>query len=461
MTVVWQDNDRSVSVEEDGCRREKKSGFGSKYQQMRSGKKFSLAWSAFAIVTLAAAGVARAESGLNANQLVELAVEVNPQIRSMRAQWNAAQHQILQNYAPADPTFTYTNVDASHGILNNAATHAHSLTENFQFPGKAELQAEQAKTTANIARFAYEAAIRDLRAAVETAYYQVLLDGGLIDINGQNIENLHQVLKVTEIAYSTGQAAQTDFITAEVNLAQAQLQQRQYLVNKSNDETTLNQLLYREPDNPIALDRTMRLSRLDLRLQTAVEMAFHARQEILAAALTERNQNTALELARFEYVPDYNVGLEYDQFLQNGAQPLPNVTHGVTVSIGFNLPVFFWIHQKEDVTSAQYALDAARENLKLIRSQTAANVTQLYRSARFAYDSAQLYKESLIPLANQDFQVGLTAYQSRKIDFLTLSAALQASYSARVSYLQSANQYFAGQVALEQAIGAPLPNEAH
>src|SRR5579862_1062286 len=200
---------------------------------------------------------AGAESGLNANQLVELAVESNPQIHSMHAQWQAAEHQVLQNYAPADPVFTYANIDASHGLLNHAATHSHQLTENLQFPGKALLQAEQAQRTATIARFAYEAAIRDLRAAVESAYYQVLLDQALIDINSQNIENLHQVLKVSEIAYSAGQAAQTDFIAAEVNLALAQLQQRQFQLNHANDETNLNQLLYRDPDNPLNLDRTM------------------------------------------------------------------------------------------------------------------------------------------------------------------------------------------------------------
>jgi outer membrane protein TolC len=409
------------------------------------------------VAALALASPVFAETGLNASELVELALEANPQIQSMRAQWEVAQHQILQNYAPADPIFSFNNVDASHGLLNHASAHSHSLTENFQFPGKAELQADQAKKTANIARFAYEAAIRDLRAGVETAYYQVLLDQALIDVNGENIENLNQVLKVTQIAYSTGQASQTDFITAEVNLAQAQLQQRQYRVNKANDETSLNLLLYRDPDNPLNLDRTMQIDRLELRLQTAVDMASRARQEILQAALAERNQNTALELARFEYIPDYQVGYSYDQFLQAGAQPLNNVTHGNTLSFGFNVPVFFWIHQSEDVKAAHYALEAARSNLKSVRSQTASAVTQIYRSAQFAYESAQLYKESLIPLANQDFQVALTAYQSRKIDFLTLSVALQASYSTRAAYLQNANQFLAGQVALEQAIGAPLP----
>src|SRR5579871_5917953 len=108
-----------------------------------------------ALVTMAvglgiAAG-ARAEAGLNADQLVELAIESSPQIHSMRAQWEAANHQILQNYAPADPIFTFTNVDASHGLFNHAATHSHQLSDNFQFPGKAELQAEESRGTAKIA----------------------------------------------------------------------------------------------------------------------------------------------------------------------------------------------------------------------------------------------------------------------------------------------------------------------
>src|SRR5580658_4454873 len=145
---------------------------------------------AFLTVWLTLMGtVSAAEQPLTVGQLVQIAVEMNPQIHSMRAQWDAAQHQVLQNYAPADPTFTYANVDASHGLLNHAASHSHICNANFHFPGKALLQADQAKQTARIARLSYEAAIRDLRAAVETGYYQVLLDDALIDVNGANIQS--------------------------------------------------------------------------------------------------------------------------------------------------------------------------------------------------------------------------------------------------------------------------------
>jgi len=408
-----------------------------------------------AIATVAAVLPGRAEAGLNAGELVEVAIESNPQIHAMRAQWEAAQHQILQNYAPADPVFTYENVDSSKDF--NAAAHAHAVSENFQFPGEAFLQADESRRTAEIARLTYEAAVRDLRAGVETAYYQVLLDYALISVNAENIGNLRQVLQVTQTAYSGGHHTQADVINAQIALSQAELQQRQYETNEANDKATLNQLLYREPGAPLDLDHNIHLERLAYPLDKAVDLAVQLRQEILEAALTEKNSTTALTLAEMEYLPNYTVGYEFDYFLQPGTQPLPNVTHGNTFSIGFNIPIFFWIHQREDVKSAQYSLEAARSNLKLIRSQTATTVTTLYRSAQFAYESSQLYAASLIPLSRQDFRVSLVAYQSGQVDFLTLSAALQAVYSARATYIQNANQFLAGIVALEQAMGAPLP----
>lgn len=425
---------------------------------MQLGKKVRLG---FTIVTTAIAlsltmmVPVRALAGLDANQLVEIAVEMNPQVKAAKAQWDVAQHQILQNYAPVDPVFSYGQLDSDRNF--DAAQHSHNITASFQFPGEALLQAKQARRTAEIARLTYEAAVRDLRAAVKTAYYQVLLDQALIDVNGENIGNLNEVLEVTRTAYTAQQAAQTDFITARINLSQAQLQQHQYEVNRANDQTTLNQLLYREPEAPLDLDRTLPLERLKLPLTTAVDMATRARQEILEVALSERNSNTALELAQMEYLPNYSVGLEYDLLLEPGTRPNPNVHQGYSFTVGFSMPVFFWIHQNEDVKAARSALTAARYNLSLIRIQTTTNVTNLYRSAQYAYEAEQLYKESLIQLANQNFQVGLIAYQSQKIDFLTLLSTLQTAYATRAAYLQNANQLLAGQVALEQAIGAPLP----
>lgn len=398
-----------------------------------------------------------AAEGLTASQLVEIAVEVNPQVRAAHARWMAAVHSIKQAYAPNDPIFSYANIDSPTNGFSEASVHALTVTDSFQFPGKALLQADTAKRAANIARLGYQASIRDVRAQTETAYYQFILDSELAKVASDNIANLKQMLKVTQVAYSANRVTQTDFISAEFDLAAAEQQERQLQVNQANDETVLNQLLYRPPGEPLNLDHRLEITQLKVPLDSLIDIATHARQEILAAALSERNSQTALKLARFEYAPDYSLGYTFDNYLLSSAAP--SVTgrmqdHGF--SVGFNLPIFFWLKQDEDVSRAEYNLEAARDDLGSIRSQTAAMVTTLYRNDGLAYDTAMLYRNSLIPLAKQNFQVALVAYESAKIDFVALADALRRNYDSRTAYLQAANQFLATRVALEQAAGQPL-----
>ena len=404
------------------------------------------------------AGVARADSSLGPVQLVEIATEVNPQVRAARDRWYSAMHQIRQNYAPADPIFGYANVDSATNGFSEASLHALTVTESFQFPGKALLQADNAKRSAEIARLTYEAMLRDVRAQTETDYYQILLDGALADVQAETVSDLEQVLKVTQVAYSANQVTQTDFISAELDLAAARQNQRQLHTSELNDETSLNQLLFRRPDEPLNLDRKLELKALEIPVDKLADLAARVRQEILETALAERSSETAMELAKLEYAPDYTLGYTFDNYLLSSAAPSSTgrmQDHGFSIS--FNAPLFFWLKQTEDEKRTGFDLAAAREDLDSIRSQTAAGVTNLYRTTRLAYETALLYRDSLIPLARQDFAVALVAYQSGKIDFVTLASALRRSYDARVAYLQAANQFLATRVALEQAIGQPLP----
>ncbi len=414
-----------------------------------------------AMVGLVLAGVARADqNSLSLSQLVAIALQVNPQVRSARARWYAAAHNIKQNYAPADPIFTFLNEDSPYNPFFVKPTfQSFQVTQALQFPGKGYLQAQVASRNADIARFIYLAAMRDVRAQLETAYYQLLLDSALIDVARENVANLRQVLNVAQVAYTANRVTQTDFVNAEFALAAAQQMQRQLELGRSNDQTTLNHLLYRRPDEPLQLSGELPIEEIELSLDQLIALAKGSRQEILEAALAQRNSQTALTLARLEYAPDYTVGYTFDHFLYATAGPAPTWLQDHTISIGFNVPIFFWLKQREDNHRAAFELDAAREDLNSVINQTAALVTQLYRQAQFAYATARLYRATLIPLARQAFEVGLVSYTNGKIDFTTLINTYRQHSDARVAYLQSLNQALAQRIALEQAIGRPLPQK--
>jgi cobalt-zinc-cadmium efflux system outer membrane protein len=415
---------------------------------------------ALAIAAFYASFVRAADAPLTVSQLVEIAIEANPQVKSARYRWDSAVHSIKQTVAPNDPIFTYINSDSPKTPVGRAALREFNVSESFQFPGKALHQRDEAVRSAEIAHLALAATVRDVRAATEIAYFQLVLDAALGSVNDENVRNLDQVVRVAETAYSTSKVAQTDVISAEFDLAAARQLHHQYVTAVANDETALNMLLYRPVGAPLAVDRTLKIEALNERIDALTDRAYAVRHEILEAALAERNTNSALYLAKMEYLPDFTVAVQYDDYLVPSFAP-SSAGGGFQKRdwvgiVGFNMPIFFWLKQDEDVARAKANLQAARSDLALIKIQTAAAVATLFRSAQFAYESAILYRDSLIPLAQQNLRVALTAYQSGKIDFVTLSTVLQRNYAARVSYLQAANQFLAGEVSLEQAIGAPL-----
>lgn len=414
-------------------------------------------WILMAALCLVAPAVQANASGeiMTISEVVRQAQAYNPQVRSARYHWESAKHQIVQNYTPVDPQFSYTNYDSWRGFLYDSGYHNITVSQSLQFPGKGLLQGRNAARTADIARLTYVAALRDIKAQAETGYYQLQLDLALSDLITENLDNLQRVLNVTQIAYTANLATQGDFINAKFALEAAREQLRQQKVTIANDKTTLNILLDRRPDEPLEVDRKFDLTSFEMTLDQAIDRAISSRQEILQAALTEKNQDTAVTLAQLEYAPDYNVGIGLDHWLIPSFGPTPNHTETWNALISFNVPIFFWA-KNEDINRARQDLNAAREDLHSIRIQTAGTVTTLYRQILRSRETALLYRGTLIPLAIQAFKVMLVAYQSGKTDFITLISTFQQLSNSRSTYLQAVNQLLASKVALEQTAGGSL-----
>jgi outer membrane protein, heavy metal efflux system len=388
-------------------------------------------------------------------QATQQALASNPQVRAARYRWESANHQVIQNYTPADPQFAFTDFDSWRGFLYGSGNHNFTLTQSFQFPGKGLLQGREAQRTAEIARLTYLAAVRDVKSEAESAYYQIQLDLALNDLIAENVVNLERVLNVTKIAYTANLATQGDFINAKFALEADREEQRQQAVTILNDKTALNILLARHPDEPLEVDRKFDLASFEASLDQVLERAVSSRQEILEAALTEKNEDTAVTLAQLEYAPDYQLGLGFDHWLIPSFAPTPNHTQDWNFIISFNLPIFFWA-KNEDIKRAHQDLNAAREDLESVRLQTEGSVTALYRQILRSRETALLYRNTLVPLAYQAFEVMLVAYQGGKTDFTTLLSTFRQWHDARSTYLQAVNALLAGKVALQQAAGGSL-----
>lgn len=388
---------------------------------------------------------------MTVEQIVAIALEANPQVRAARARWNGAKHAVRQNYAPADPTFTYGSFDSPTNGLDHASAHAMQSGVAFQFPGKALLQAESAKRAADIARLTYEAAVRDVRARTQVQFYQFAIDTALAENVSRTIRDLERFMA----AIRTGPAAK--YASAiRSDLADARQRERSFEIARADDKSRLNELLNRRPNEPLEVEAALDLVPVSRVLDELIERAWSKRQEILQLALQERNAETALTLAKLEYAPDYTVGYSFNHYLLPSDAPGPglNQTHSVWAS--FNLPLFFWTKQAEDVKRAAFDLEAAREDLSAVRNRTAVEVTILFRHADFDYRNAITYRDVVVPQSLEAFDAALADYRNHGEQFATLSHLRNQLNLARATLLGAVNSFIADRIALEQEINEPL-----
>ena len=346
---------------------------------------------ALSISAILAAAVASA-APLSEEQVVAAVLEVNPRARAARARWQSATHTVMQTLAPADPILGFSSIDSPTNGFTDASAHTLAVNQSFQFPGKAILQHRNAQRAAEIARLSYEAVVRDLRTTTKTVYYQMMLDTALARYVAKTIADLETIAAATDTRHTVAQSAG---VTAE--LGDERQKQRRAELARADDETQLNALLNRRPDEPIEIDTTLPLKPVPGRVDDLIERAWTMRQEILELALQAENAETALKLARLEYAPDYTLGYYFDHYILPSDAPAPNLTQDHSVWFTFNLPLYFWMKQSEDVKRAGYDLEAAREDLNSIKVRTAAKVTILWRHAQFDYQDALVYRDTVLP----------------------------------------------------------------
>ena len=193
------------------------------------------------------------------------------------------------------------------------------------------------------------------------------------------------------------------------------------------------------------------------RVDELIARAWSRRQEILQAALHEQNAETALTLAKLEYAPDYTVGYSFDHYILQSDAPAPNLTQTHSIWISFNLPLFFWMKQDEDIKRARFDREAAREDLSGIRNQTAGEVTILFRHVEFDYQNAIIYRDGVVPQALKAFDSAVAEHGNGEEQLATLSDLHNELNLDRTSYLQAINSLMADRIALEQESGEPLP----
>ena len=384
--------------------------------------------------------------------LIGVALSQNPAIKSAGERYKAEQARAPQVRSLPDPMFSggwmgnITPFSIQYG--DPSSYRGLTVSQSFPIPSKLRLRGEIADRGAESAWWKYEQTRRQVVSDVKVAYYDYFYYAKAIEITKKNKDLLQKLASIAESLYRVGKGMQPDVFRAQIEVSR--IDQKLIILRQQEDtaRARLNTLLYSDPESELPTPGVFTPAVFH---STLVELYALARQSDpgleVDRRMVERNRD-AVDLARKAYVPDFNVGYNYEQ-----RPGMPDM-HGVMV--GINIPVFFRTKQREGVIEATHDLMGSQRNLDNRMTNVNFEIKQQYLAATASLELSNLYSKAIVPQSSLSLESSMSAYEVGKLDFLSMLTSFIDVLDYEVGYYEELSKYQSALARLEPLVGTEL-----
>jgi cobalt-zinc-cadmium efflux system outer membrane protein len=386
--------------------------------------------------------------------LVDEALLHNREVLAAQKKYEAARQRPSQESSLPDPTLSlgYTSNGGPYpiaGIGRDLTSNAGiMISQELPFPGKRQLRGEIAAKEASAEYDQYLAVRLNVTARLKQAYHELHHANAAIIFVHRYQELLQNILRISEVRYSVGRAAQQDVFKAQTQFAIFQTQLVRYQQERDSKEIEINALLNRPQGGHIEMPEDMAPGELTATLD---DMLAHARTHAPMLAreqkMVERN-DLASALARRNLYPDYTVSGGY--FNQGSMPPMWQFR------VDVKLPAYFRTKQNAEIAEKAFSATEARHSYEAAEVAIQSQVRETYTLAATARKLMDLYQKSVIPGAELALESSMAGYQTGTLDFLSLFSNFMNVVEYELMYHEEVMQFHVALARLEEMTGMPL-----
>jgi outer membrane protein len=285
---------------------------------------------------------------------------------------------------------------------------------------------------------------------VQQSYYNVLATDRLLGVANETLRQTTTQLEQAQGRHDVGVAPKFDVTTAEVNVANAKLNQLAARNNLAVARETLRNALGLTGPLDFDLVDVLGTERVHLSAAEALDVAYEHRPELLSQTEQEQAQQEQITSLQRQNWPNITSGGTYNwQGRDTNLQDTWNIGASVNLSIlNGGLTAAQIGEAKANLAALKYNEEALRQNIALEVRQAVLNVQQAEESIAVAEKGAQQARESL-ELAEGRYTTGVG-------NIIELTNAQVALTSAEATLVQAQYGYHAAVASLENAIGRPV-----
>lgn len=389
--------------------------------------------------------------------LIAYAYQENPDIAAALAAWGAK----IESYRVArglpDPQLTATYFPEPLQTRLGPQDWNVTLSQKIPFPGKLSKAGEIVKTEAHIARLRLDKAVRMVAASARASAHELVYIRTAKHIAAQNAALLDQLRSAAETAYADDRAALMDVMKALSQTGQLHYDALLLDELELTEITRLNGLLNRPPQAAMGEIALPPPQTLPYSLEELYQLAAAHQEDIHIAAQGVSRAEAQVDLARYQYLPDFNVGLFYAS-IGNPDTPQPTPEAGrdaLGLRLGLTLPL--WVGKNRGRVNQAHAEQARAEALRQGRiNASRTDIHVAYFRLQNARRLVDLYRTDLLPQAASALETTEAWFREGYAEFADLIEAQSTWYNFQLTLARAQADYGKHFARLEELVGHPL-----
>ena len=405
------------------------------------------------------AGIEASRSRISLREVTSAVLENNPAIKEAENRWRAARERVRQANAWDDPRVGgESRVQRFVDVPPNAFMDQMLTVEQLiPITGKNLVRGRVAAAEAlSIFEEARRAQL-DVIAKARSAYFRLANAYDQLEINDKNLTSLRQIADISRTRYENGLESAANVLVAETDHSKLLETRRDLEHNLSDAQSQLNALMNRDAFAPLGAPVAASINEARLSLAKLRDITLAQRPEVQIARAKIDMEKSKLQLARRAWIPDPAVSVKGQRY-NDAAQAVSEFDAGVSFTVPWVNPGKYSAgvrEARENVGAAEQGVDREqKEALRLLRDQL--------EKIETAHHHVDLFRDKLVPQAQQAFESNRFSYESGKASFLDWITAQRNLRDLEAMAREHLADYQVAVAELEAVIGSELyarPNE--
>ncbi len=402
---------------------------------------------------------------------IVLALDRNPDIKASEETARSKVERIRQVTALPDPFLNMKILPEPVRTAEGDNFFIMGVSQKLPVPEKLDRAGRVALEETRIALQQLQATRLRVIADVKRAYFQLYVVDRSIDVTQANKDLMHGLIDVARSQVAVGRRSQDDVLRALVELSNLEAELITLRQRRATIVARLNEVLDRQPQTEIDTPDEFGIRDADLAIDDLMVKAADANPDLKRFKHQIERDRESLELAKLAYWPDFALGFEWIKMESRDAfRPTPNPNTGVrpigsrmsqdgsdnwAITFGFSLPIWYG-KIKGGIEEASRRLASSRAQYRSTANRVEFAVEDALERVGSQQELARLFRDTIIPQAEQTYHVSQASYTAGTSDFLYVIDNWRKWLVFTIQYYRSMGDLERSVADLEQALGLSL-----